>query len=91
MTSDHWDVEVQNSVTGKCRLAIIQSNAALCVLKLGSIQYFFIITSGLCRRKAIVQLSQAAVVSVPPISRSTVVMCIWLSDKVCRTKEGFHT
>ncbi|CAB1416772.1 unnamed protein product [Pleuronectes platessa] len=31
--------------------------------------------SGLCRRKATVQFSQAAVVSVPPMRRSTVAIC----------------
>lgn len=35
--------------------------------------------SGLCRRKATIQFSQAAVVSVPPIRRSTVAMWTWIS------------
>lgn len=40
--------------------------------------------SGLCRRKATVQFSQAAVVSVPPMRRSTVAMWICTSVSTWR-------
>lgn len=43
--------------------------------------------SGLCKRKATVQFSQAAVVSVPPMRRSTVAMCTWTSVRHWRGRE----
>ncbi len=43
--------------------------------------------SGRCKRKATVQFSQAAVVSVPPIRRSTVAMWTWTSVRSCRHED----
>lgn len=44
------------------------------VCKRGVLWIIMCPASGLCKRKATVQFSQAAVVSVPPMRRSTVAM-----------------